>query len=62
MLNFCFHRWNKWGKAYEYGFELYQNRECLKCGKIQQREIGWSANDFSETENKENNFKISETE
>lgn len=40
MLRFCWHIWSNWSEPKAFGYNWYQVRTCLKCGKMQQREIG----------------------
>ncbi len=42
FFGFCPHKWSKWSTDFiKFGFEEYQRKVCLKCGKIKQRSIGW---------------------
>jgi len=34
------HDWLPWDKPREFGFSLFQERLCAKCGKAQQRRVG----------------------
>jgi hypothetical protein len=43
MLNSCllFHKWAPWLKPFKvYDSHWYQIRHCIKCGKVQKRDLG----------------------
>lgn len=37
------HDWTPWDIPKAFGFELYQNATCKKCGKVKQRNCGFAA-------------------
>jgi hypothetical protein len=49
MFKLCWHKWSKWGKPFQFGYgDGFQNRVCLKCGKVQQRKAGWIVGSYNE--------------
>lgn len=38
---FCLHDWLPWGVPFRFSDSTYQNRRCTKCGKEQQRRVGY---------------------
>jgi len=40
MFHGCWHHYNEWSQPKKgYGQIVYQEKECLKCGRVQQRRI-----------------------
>lgn len=40
MSCWVLHKWTKWRLSHTHVYTVYQRRRCLKCGLLQQREIG----------------------
>lgn len=36
------HRYGKWGKVFTFGYRYKQNKVCEVCGKVRQRDAGYS--------------------
>lgn len=34
-----FHKWGRWSKPYYIAYIEFQKRECIKCGRVQERMI-----------------------
>jgi hypothetical protein len=39
LFGSCLHEWGPWREKFE--GSSYQRRQCSKCGKAQQRWVGW---------------------
>lgn len=35
------HRW-KWGGTHAFGYNAYQRRVCLRCGRMGEKKVGWA--------------------
>lgn len=42
-LDFCNHSWSEWKFSGVFGYKRYQEKKCIKCGKIKQEEVGWDS-------------------
>lgn len=41
----CLHKWREWEKPRPFGYSLFQETSCIKCGKTKQSYVGFNLND-----------------